>query len=162
MWQPVIVMCLFGATSVAASIPVTNAIMNTAPVRDSGTASALRGAASSVGAALGRALMGGMVLGGVQQVLVDEIVAVVESAEDPAELAQRLEALDADPNPASADPLLSGQAEQAQEAFARAMLSGIRLDGVTGAGIAVVCAGLFWVSQRGRREIPLVSGAMAG
>jgi hypothetical protein len=52
IWFLVAVMSLYAAASVGAAVPVTNSIMNAAPVGEEGNASAFRGASIYIGTAL--------------------------------------------------------------------------------------------------------------
>ncbi|MEI8082493.1 MAG: MFS transporter [Actinomycetes bacterium] len=154
VWVPALVVALFSATAIATSVPLTNAVMDSAGPNESGSASAMRGAAGSIGAALGVVLMGSVVFGAVQANMVDEIAATGQPPQKAASMVAELEAASQAPNPASPYPIPAEEEEFLKDAFARSMLNGIYADGVVGAGIAFASAGLFFVSRRKQRQQP--------
>lgn len=154
LWLPIIVVALFSAAAIATSIPLTNAVMNAANPEESGSASAFRGAAGSIGAALGVVLMGSVVFGAVRANMVDEMIATGRSPEAAAALVSELESASEAPDPSSPYPVPAQEQEYVKSAFSRSMLNGLYADGVAGAGIAFGSAGLFFVSRRRLRREP--------
>jgi predicted MFS family arabinose efflux permease len=110
IWVPALVVALFAGAAVAASIPVTNALMNAAPPDQSSGAAAFRGAASNIGNALGVALMGALVFGTMQQSFVAELTDA-GVREDSAEwVMEYIEENSRSPDPAARYPIPTGLA----------------------------------------------------
>ena len=72
-WLVIGLPCLYAAAATSAGIPVTNAIMDTAPPGEASNVAAFRGAAALLGGAIGVALMSALVFGVVSTSLATEL-----------------------------------------------------------------------------------------
>jgi hypothetical protein len=148
LWWPVVITCLYSFASVAAGVPMTKALMDSAtPGGDSG-ASAYRQAAVGVGTATGIALISALVLttftaslsgqltqAGIDSTQGDEIAVALRTGADVQQTATSY-----------AVPLQ--EVEQVDTAQKQAYLDGMDAHGWAGAALSLATAGLFWFSRR--------------
>ncbi|MCU0297751.1 MAG: MFS transporter [Candidatus Nanopelagicales bacterium] len=160
LWWPVAITCLYSFASVAAGVPMTKALMDSAtPGGDSG-ASAYRQAAVGVGTATGIALISALVLAtftasisalvlatftaslsgqltqaGIDSAQGDEIAVALRTGADVQQTATSY-----------AVPLQ--EVEQVDTAQKQAYLDGMDAHGWAGAALSLATAGLFWFSRR--------------
>lgn len=151
LWLAVVIMCVYSAAASGSGVAVTNAIMNTAATNKDGDASAFRGAAANLGAAIGVAGMTAIVMVAVSQSLqhesnragispatAREVVASSVRGATPQETSSQY-----------AVPL--SDVSEIDELRRRADLGGFRAQGIVGGMVTLAGAGLFLVARR-RRE----------
>lgn len=148
LWMPMTYMAAFGLVSTAVTVVLITAVMGTAPANEAGNTSAFRGSAAAVGSALGYVVMGAIVFGYGGLVLGQELTASgLDASQASATMAQvQQDASSPDTLETYAVPLPNG--ESITSAEQQAMAAGIRANGVAGAAIAVVSAGLFMFYAR--------------
>lgn len=144
----VAIMAVYALASVGAGVPVTNSIMNTAPSGEEGSASAMRGAATHVGTALGVVVMTTIVFtaiaGSVETSLGNDPLATSQ-AEQIAE-SMRNGASSAEASALYAVPV--SEVERIDEVQVTAMIDGLHAHGAFGAGFIALAAGIFWAARR--------------
>ncbi|HEX9031850.1 MAG TPA: MFS transporter [Streptosporangiaceae bacterium] len=148
IWLPIAVMSLYAAASVAASVPLTNAVMNLAPEGEDGSASAFRSAARNIGAAVGVVVMSTIVFGAFSSSLTHTLRSQGLDTKQSATIAQRIrdgvtsEELAAD----YAVPLQ--QVNRIAAAQRDAMADGLRAHGLSGSAFTAGCLVIFYWSRR--------------
>ena len=146
---PLLVLCLYSAAVTGTGIPLTNAIMNLAPRGGEGDASALRGAAGSLGAALGVVLMSTVVFTAYESSLGASLTAAGQDPEQVSQIAETLEQGVSSEEIAAqmAVPLETVEAVDAEQE--QAMVDGYRAHGLVGGVVALLSAGVFFLNRRG-------------
>lgn len=156
LWEPILVVALYAAAFTGASIPITNAIMNTAPRGEEGSASAFRSASGHLGSALGvvfsTAILTSVVTTALTTQLADEGLVSEQSRTIVSEV------LDG----ATSENIAAQYSVPVQDVdTVSADLSVAMIDGwhaVAGAGtvVAVICAGIFaFAVSRQERSLPV-------
>lgn len=148
LWVPIVVMSVYGAASVGASIPLTNAVMNRAPEGEEGSASAFRSAATSIGTTVGVVVMSTIVFSTFSASLTNTLKSEGLNTKQSASIAERIRA-GASSEDLSADyavPLK--QVELVADAQRGAMADGLHAHGLSGAAFTAVCLLIFYWSQR--------------
>jgi MFS family permease len=145
---PVGVMCVFGLASTAVAVPLTNAIMDSAPPGEEGGAAAFRGAAANLGNALGVVVMTSLVFTVVSSSLQDSLRAQGLAGEGAAAIAGSIRDGVSSESVAShySVPLEDVDAISAEQR--EAMADGLHALGTTGAVLISGCAGLFLIGRR--------------
>ncbi|MDQ1248835.1 MAG: transporter, partial [Actinomycetota bacterium] len=149
LWIPVLILCLYSAAVTASGIPLTNAIMNLAPRGGEGSASAFRGAAGSLGAALGVVLMSSVVYGTFEDSLTQQLTAAGQDSTQVAQVAEGLrEGLSSEEVSSQysvpLDTVTDIEAEQKQ-----AMVDAYRAQGLVGGVIVLGASAAFFFNRRG-------------
>ncbi len=161
VWLPIVIVSAYAVAAVGAGVPLTNAIMNTAPPRSEGSASAFRGAATNLGNALSVALMTAIVA-----FTITTVISGQSSAEgipvSATEATQVLQALD---HGASVDTVAAqyslpdSDVEGLSSIQQDALYAGFRVQGLVGGAVTLVLAvGFFVVTRREER----LSGSTPG
>ena len=149
LWIPVLILCLYSAAVTASGIPLTNAIMNLAPRGGEGSASAFRGAAGSLGAALGVVLMSSVVYGTFEDSLTRQLTAAGQDSTQVAQVAEALrEGLTSEEVSSQysvpLETVADIEAEQQQ-----AMVDAYRAQGLVGGVIVLGASAAFFFNRRG-------------
>lgn len=143
LWLVMGVVSIYGAVITSTSIPITNAIMNTAPAGEEGSASAWRTAASEIGMAVAVLFTMGILLTTVTTSLTGQL-----SAQGMA-TAQSKQIVDGILDGASTENLSSqysvpvDDVEAISADLAVSIVDGLHVIGLAGAGIALLCTGIF-------------------
>ena len=148
IWVPILVVGLFAICSTWTSIPVTNAIMNSAPPGEEGSASAFRSAAANIGGAVGVVIISTIVYATVQSSLSQQFTAQGLDPSKSAEIAQQMREGSSSESVASDYAVPVSQVDQITSDQTAAMVDGLHAQAVTGAGVAGVAAVVFLVGRR--------------
>ncbi len=157
LWVPIAIVSLYAAAAVGAGVPLTNAIMNTAPSGTEGTASAFRGAATNLGNALSVALMTTVVAfaisGALRQGYQQE-----GFTESPSESSQILEAVNQGASSQDVASQYSVPVADVEELTALekdAFMTGYRAQGLVGGTVTLALGFVFLaVTRRQERSSP--------
>jgi predicted MFS family arabinose efflux permease len=148
IWVPMLVLSFYATASVAASVPLTNAIMNLAPEGEEGSASALRSASRNIGAAVGVVVMSTIVFASFSASLTNTLRSEGLNSKQSVAIAQRIrdgvtsEELAAD----YAVPL--EQVTRIASAQREAMADGLRAHGLSGCAFTALCLVVYCWSRR--------------
>ncbi|MCB0899243.1 MAG: MFS transporter [Actinobacteria bacterium] len=148
LWVPILVFGLYAAAFTGASIPITNAIMNTAPHGEEGSASAFRSASGHLGSALGVVFTTAVLATAITTSLNSQLSAQGMDGAQSEQIAQGIidgatsEDLSAQYSVPVADVDTIG------DDLSVAMVDGLHLVATTGSVIALPCAGAFRVAVR--------------
>lgn len=149
----VAVMSLYAFAFVGATVPVTNAIMNTAPKGEEAGASAFRGAAGAVGTAIGVIIMAAIVFNTAANSLSQSLEAEGIKSEQSAEIAYAIRDGASTEEASSQFAVPLDQTEDIDEHLDEAMIDGLHAHGYAGAGFITVAAVVFWLGRRRQQEI---------
>jgi MFS transporter, DHA2 family, multidrug resistance protein len=161
IWVPVVVMSIYAATSVGVSVPLTNAVMNLAVKGEEGSASALRSAASNVGAAVGVVVMTTIVFSTFSGSLANRLESEGLDSNQSASIAERIRAGASSERVSANYSVPIREVEEIADAQRGAMADGLRSHGLSGAAFTVVCLLIFIWSQR-RQEHKAIRGPPIG
>ncbi len=148
LWVPIVVMSAYGAASVGASIPLTNAVMNRAPKGEEGSASAFRSAAISFGATIGVVVMSTIVFTTFSTSLTNTLKSEGLNTKQSASIAERIRSGSSSEEVSADYSVPLKQVELVGDAQRSAMADGLRAHGLSGAAFTGVCLLLFYWSQR--------------
>ena len=148
IWVPIVVMSVYAAASVGASIPLTNAVMNLAPQGEDGSASAFRSAAGNVGTAVGVVVMTTIVFSAFSASLANTLAREGLDSEQSAVIAESIREGVTSEDVSAKYSVPLQQVEQIADAQRDAMADGLRAHGLSGAAFTVVCLGIFYWSRR--------------
>ncbi len=149
---PLLVLCLYSTAMTGVGIPLTNAIMNLAPRGGEGGASSLRGAASSLGSAVGVVVMTTVVFTTYQASLSASLEA---SGQDPAQAEQITNSLEEglsseEISSEMAVPLETVHAVDANQE--QALIDGYQAHGLVGGFVTLLSAVVFFFNRRGLHD----------
>ena len=148
LWWAVAVTCLYSFTSVAAGVPMTNAVMDAATGGEEAGASAYRQAAIGVGTAIGIALISTLVFSTFSTSLTSYLDAAGLDSAQAEQIAVDLRT-GADTQQASVEYAVPLQeVTTIDDAQKQAYLDGMAAHGWAGAAVSLATAGLFWVGRR--------------
>ena len=148
LWVPMIVFALYGFTLTAVGIPVTNAIMNTAPKGEEGSASAFRSASARIGAAIGVLFTTTILVTVATQSLTNQLS---QQGGDDSQSKQIVESL---VNGATSEEVASQYSIPVQQVqsidadLAHALVDGIHFVSIAGALVALICVVFFILGLR--------------
>lgn len=148
IWVPIVVMSIYAAASVGASIPLTNAVMNLAPEGEDGSASAFRSAAGNIGSAVGVVVMTTIVFATFSASLANTLEREGLSSKQSASIAESIRAGVTSEDVSADYSVPLQQVERIADAQRDAMADGLRAHGLSGAAFTVVCLGIFYWSRR--------------
>lgn len=148
LWVPIVYVAVYNLLTVAASITVTSAVLTSAPDVDSGQLSAYRGSAQSLGAVLAVVVMNGAVFALGRLFMSAELQANGLTQQQAAAEAAQIQASSTSPEAMTqyAVPLPSGA--QVNDVMADSIATGLHVNGVLGAALALACVFLVRVGRR--------------
>jgi hypothetical protein len=148
LWLPILYVTIYNLLTVAASITVTSAVLTSAPAVNSGQLSAYRGSAQSLGAVLAVVVMNGAVFTLGRLFMSSELQANGLTQEQAAAEAAQIQASATSPDVMSqyAVPLPSGV--ETSQVMADSIATGLHVNGVLGALLALACVFLVRVGRR--------------
>lgn len=148
IWLIVASMSAYALTSVGASVPVTNSIMNAAYPGEEGSASAFRGAAVHIGTALGVVVMSTIVFAAATTSFEDSLSTEGLATAQSAQIAEDIRdgATSEDVSALYAVP--PTEVSDIDDAQKDAMIDGLHAHGLSGAIFIAVAAGIFWYARR--------------
>ncbi|MCB0914894.1 MAG: MFS transporter [Actinobacteria bacterium] len=152
VWVCVLMLAVYSAAAVGASVALTNAVMDLAPDGEEGSASSYRGAALNLGSAIGVAGMTTIVFLAVSGSLEQqsEAAGIDPSTSSVIAADMRDGSTSEDVSALYAVPV--AEVEQITEMQTRAFLEGLHAHGLVGGAVTMVAAGMFFVVRR-REEI---------
>ena len=153
IWVPMVVMGVFAVTSTWTSIPVTNAIMNTAPAGEEGSASAFRSAAANIGGAVGVVIVSTVVFAVVQGSLSQQLASQGLSSEQSAAIAQQMRDGASSESVASDYAVPVEQVDQISADQQAAMVDGLHAQSSLGTGVALLAALVFLTGRRRQERL---------
>lgn len=159
---PVLVMCTYSSASVAAGIPLTNAVMDSAPPGESGSAAAFRGAAANVGSALGVVVMTAVVFGVVATSLTATLDSEGLAGQQSADIAASMRNGATSESVASDYSVPVQQVDEISAAQKGAMVDGLHAQGTVAALLTAGCAGIFLLGRRRQTRARPTVGSAAG
>jgi len=148
IWWAAAVLALFGAANSGASVPLTNAVMDSSPRGQEGSASSFRSAASSIGSAISVTIVTIIVFGTMSTSLVSQ---AEQAGLTPAQARTVVAEFE---NGAKTDQLvgsfvgLSVTRDDIRAAERSAYIEGVHSHGIAGATVTFVIAGLFALASR--------------
>jgi predicted MFS family arabinose efflux permease len=148
------VMSCYAAASTAAGIPVTNAVMNSAPPGEDGSAAAFKGAASNVGGAVGVAVMTAIVFGAASTTLRTELAAEGLDDQQSAEIAAAMRDGASSESVASQYAVPLAEVDEISDAQQAAMIDGLHAQGVAAAVTTAAAAVMFLLGRRRQERSP--------
>lgn len=148
LWVPILYVTIYNLLTVAASITVTSAVLTSAPEVNSGQLSAYRGSAQSLGAVLAVVVMNGAVFTLGRLFMSADLQANGLTQEEAAAQAAQIQAAATSPDVMSlyAVPLPSGV--ETSQVMADSIATGLHVNGVLGALLALACVFLVRVGRR--------------
>jgi hypothetical protein len=148
LWVPILYVTIYNLLTVAASITVTSAVLTSAPDVNSGQLSAYRGSAQSLGAVLAVVVMNGAVFTLGRIFMSAELQANGLTQEEAAAEAAQIQADATSPEIMTqyAVPLPSGV--ETSQVMAESIATGLHVNGVLGALLALACVFLVRVGRR--------------
>ena len=158
LWVPAIAFSIYALMLTATSIPITNAIMNTAAHGEEGSASAFRAAASHIGNALGVVFTTSIL------VAVTTMTLTTTLTDDDLASQQSREVVEEIMDGATSEEIASqysvpvDQVDTIDTDLAAAMIDGLHAVVVSGAVISVLCAAAFNGALRRRAKPAEVTG----
>lgn len=154
LWVPILVVSLYAAAFTGASIPLTNAIMNTAPAGEEGSASAFRSASGHLGAALGVVFTSAVIT----TVVTTSLTGLLDSQGLANDQARGIvdEIMDgaSSENISSQYSIPVSDVDTMSTDVGLAMIDGWHSVAGTGAVVALACAGIFTVALRRQEHAP--------
>lgn len=148
LWVPILVISLYAAAFTGASIPITNAIMNTAPAGEEGSASAFRSASGHLGAALGVVFTSAVLT----TVVTTSLTGLLDSQGLASDQARDIvdEIMDgaSSENISSQYSIPVSDVDTMSRDVGVAMIDGLHSVAGTGAVVALGCAGIFTLALR--------------
>lgn len=148
IWLVVAIMALYALTSVGASVPITNAIMNTAPLGEEGSASAFRGASIHIGTALGVVIMSTIVYSAAAASLTQSLGSEGLASSQSAQIAESIRSGTSADQASSIYAVPVEDVEQIESAQQYAMVDGLHAHGLAGAVFIGAAAAIFWFARR--------------
>ena len=148
IWWAAAVLALFGAANSGASVPLTNAVMDSAPRGEEGSASSFRSAASSIGSAISVTVVTIIVFGTMSSSLVAQAKqAGLTDAQARAVVAELEQGAKAE-RIVGAFVGLPVTNDDIKSAERKAYIEGVHSHGLAGAAVTFVIAGLFGFASR--------------
>lgn len=151
LWVPMLVFAVYGFGLTAASIPLTNAVMNTAPKGEEGSASAFRSASGRIGAAFGVLFTSTILVSVTTQSLTNQLN---QQGMQNAQSKQMVESLVSGATSEEVASQYSVPLQQAQSIdadLARALVDGLHFAAIAGALVTLVCVGFFILGLRAEK-----------
>jgi MFS family permease len=159
---PLLILCLYATAMTGATIPLTNAIMNLAPAGGEGSASSLRGAATSLGAAIGVLMMTALVFTTYSDSLGARMAARGDDPQTAAQIADSLaKGASSEEVSAQMSVPLDDIADVADDQR-QAMVDGYRAHGLAGGFIVLAAAVVFFFNRKGLTDIAADAGGSGG
>lgn len=152
LWVPIVVLSIYAAASVGASIPLTNAVMNLAPKGEDGSASAFRSAASNIGSAVGVVVMTTIVFAAFSASLTNTLQSQGLNSKQSASIAMDIRDGVTSEQAAANYSVPLQQVRQIADAQRDAMADGLRAHGLSGAAFTGGCLVIFCWSRRRQRK----------
>jgi hypothetical protein len=153
LWFAILVTCLYSFFTVAAGVPLTNAIMDSAPPGEEGSASAFRSAAINMGLAIGVALVSTVVYSTFTTSLAEQFDASGVPVEQAAAIAEDLRDGAASEEEAAIYAVPLGQVEDIDRMQRVAMVDGLDAQNWSGVIVSLLSAGAFALARR--RQVQL-------
>ena len=151
LWLAVLIVSVYAAAAAGAGVAVTNAVMDNAPKGKESSASAFRGAAASLGTAIGVAGMTSIVVLASSASLRDQSTRAGIDASTSREVAQSIASGATSEDISSLYAVPVSDVTEIDDFRRQAYLVGFRAHGLVGAAITLTAAGMFFVVRR-RRE----------
>ena len=148
IWVPMLVVAVFAVASTWTGIPITNAIMNSAPAGEEGSASAFRSAAANIGGAVGVVIISTIVYGAVQSSLTSQFQAQGIDTATSAQVAAAMRDGSSSESVSSDYAVPVEQVDQISEDQSRALVDGLHVQSFAGAAFAGVAALVFLAGRR--------------
>ena len=149
VWIPMLMTSLWAGTFTGVAVVLSNAIMSSRPVTESGNTSSYQKAASAVSASLSALLVAPLVFITIGNVLEGRII---EEGASPLLASSLTYSIQTSASPAEQSTLyvieLPGD-KPLQELHGEALIAGLRVDALTAGGLGVVCLGLFAYARPG-------------
>ena len=145
------VLCLYTGAKNATNAPITNAIMNLASKGGEGSASAFRGAAGSLGNAVGVAIMSTVVFSTFQSSLTAELLASGGDVSQAASIAESLRSGVSSEQAASQYSVPLTEVETISSEQKQAMVDAYRMEGIVGGVVLLLAAGIFVLLREDER-----------
>lgn len=158
---PVLVLCLFSLAFTGGGVVMTNAIMNLAPAGKEGSASAIRGAASAVGVAVG-VVLGATVAYGSAERTVEQLV-----SEQGGDWEQAVAIIGEIRDGTSSEEIAAQNAVSVElvteydEELSEGLVAGYRAQGLLGGFVGLAATLLFFFNQHSRSRTPRSRGGPA-
>ncbi len=165
LWVPVVIVSLYSLAAVGAGVPITNAIMNTAPQGAEGDAAAYRGSATNLGSALSVAFMTLVVAGAVNYTLQAqyEDSGVRIPPQEAVEVTQAVNAGESATSIAQQYRVPVETVEELQAIQVDALINGYRAHGLVGGFVTLgVGVAFFLVTRRQEREREAAAARASG
>ena len=144
----IILVGLYTATSIGSGIPITNAVMNSAPHGEEGSAAAFRGASSNIGSAIGLVVMSAIVFASFQSALTSNLRAEGVDSDRSHQIAEKLRTGSSSVEIEDVYAVPSVEVERVGAAQDRAMLDAFNAHGIWGAGFTGFAAVVFFIGRR--------------
>ena len=145
----VVILCLYTGAKTATNAPMTNAIMNLAAKGAEGSAAAFRGAAGSLGNAVGVAIMSTIVFSTFQSSLTAQLHVSGGDASQVSAIAESLRSGVSKEQAASEYSVPQTEVDSIDDEQKQAMVDAYRTQGVVGGFILLFAAGVFALFREG-------------
>ncbi|MEZ5114632.1 MAG: MFS transporter [Candidatus Nanopelagicales bacterium] len=164
LWWAIVVTCLYSMFTVAAGVPLTNAIMDSAPPGEEGSAAAFRSAAINIGLVIGIAIVSSFVYTAFTTSLAGQFDAAGLEPGQAADIAEDLRDGAASEEEAAIYAVPVGRVEEIGRMQQVAMMDGLDAQSWSGAVVSFLSAGAFvWARRRQQRAPkPLQPGSGGG
>ncbi len=148
LWLAMVLVSVYAGAAVGAGVALTNAIMDLARKGEDGSASAFRGAASSLGSAIGVAVMTTIVFTSAAASLSDQAVASGVDSSTATEVATSMRDGATSEDTASLYSVPVDEVEQIDSMQRNAYLVGLHVHGLVGGAVTLAATVLFYVVRR--------------
>lgn len=148
IWVSVLMLSVYSAAAVGASVTLTNAVMDLAPKGEEGIFSSYRGAALNLGSAVGVAGMTTIVFLAASGFLQQQSVAAGLDPDTSSQIATELRQGTTPEDAATLYAVPVEEVDQITEIQTQAFVEGLHAHGVVGGSVTLVAAGVFFVVRR--------------
>ncbi len=148
LWLAVAIVCVYAAAAAGGGVAVTNAVMDGAPPGKDGAASAFRGAAASIGTAVGVAGMTAIVTTAASASLHHQFVQADIDDSPSTQVAREITSGATSEDASSLYAVPVTEADEIDDFRRQAYLEGFRAHGLVGGVVTLAAAGMFLVTRR--------------
>lgn len=148
LWVSIAITSVYAGAAVGAGVALTNAIMDMARKGENGSASAFRGAANSLGGAMGVAIMTTVVFTAAATSLSDQAVAAGIDPTTASEVATSMRDGATSEDTASLYSVPVDEVDQIDAMQSTAYVAGLRAHGLVGGAVTLAATFLFFVVRR--------------
>lgn len=148
LWVSMAITSVYAGAAVGAGVALTNAIMDMARKGENGSASAFRGAANSLGGAMGVAIMTTVVFTAAATSLSEQAVAAGIDPATASEVATSMRDGATSEDTASLYSVPVDEVDQIDDMQTNAYVAGLRAHGLVGGGVTLAATVLFYMVRR--------------